>query len=184
MADWKVHDTLKWLNDIELSRLIRKVLPLGLTGRHLLSLSENELISRLQIEDDEEVSVQCTFISVKVLQIIYLLIDYYMTCCVKIISLQAVDILKKQLYWLKREDCNIMENIDESEIPHEFLCPITHEIMKEPVQCSGKKKKKKTNQVHNTSSNNSFFVRKHLYTQNLYLCLLTNNSIICNYFQL
>lgn len=53
-------------------------------------------------------------------------------------SLQAVEILKKQLYWLKREDCNITENIDESEIPHEFLCPITHEIMKEPVQCSGK----------------------------------------------
>lgn len=49
-----------------------------------------------------------------------------------------MEILKKQLYWLKREDCNIMENIDESEIPHEFLCPITHEIMKEPVQCSGK----------------------------------------------
>lgn len=46
--------------------------------------------------------------------------------------------MKKQLYWLKREDCNIIENIDESEIPHEFLCPITHEIMKEPVQCSGK----------------------------------------------
>ncbi|KMQ94861.1 wd sam and u-box domain-containing protein 1 [Lasius niger] len=102
VADWKVHDTLKWLNDIELSRLSRKVLPLGLTGRHLLSMSENELISRLQIEDDEE----------------------------------AVETLKKQLYWLKREDCNVMENIDESEIPHEFLCPITHEIMKEPVQCS------------------------------------------------
>lgn len=46
--------------------------------------------------------------------------------------------MKKQLYWLKREDCNTIENIDESEIPHEFLCPITHEIMKEPVQCSGK----------------------------------------------
>lgn len=51
---------------------------------------------------------------------------------------QAVEILKKQLYWLKREDCNVTESIDESEIPHEFLCPITHEIMKEPVQCSGK----------------------------------------------
>lgn len=50
-----MHDTLKWLNDIELSRLIRKALPLGLTGRHLLSISENELISRLEIEDDEEV---------------------------------------------------------------------------------------------------------------------------------
>lgn len=23
-----------------------------------------------------------------------------------------------------------------SEIPHEFLCPITHEIMREPVTCS------------------------------------------------
>ncbi|TGZ53321.1 WD repeat, SAM and U-box domain-containing protein 1 [Temnothorax longispinosus] len=102
VADWKLYDTLKWLNDIELSRLSRKVLALGLTGRHLLSVSENELISRLEIEDDEE----------------------------------AMEILKKQLYWLKREDCNVMENIDESEIPHEFLCPITHEIMKEPVQCS------------------------------------------------
>ncbi|KYM78707.1 WD repeat, SAM and U-box domain-containing protein 1 [Atta colombica] len=102
VADWKLYDTLKWLNDIELSRLSRKVLALGLTGRHLLSVSENELISRLELEDDEE----------------------------------AMEILKKQLYWLKREDCNVMENIDESEIPHEFLCPITHEIMKEPVQCS------------------------------------------------
>lgn len=50
-----MYDTLKWLNDIELSRLSRKVLALGLTGRHLLSVSENELISRLEIEDDEEV---------------------------------------------------------------------------------------------------------------------------------
>ncbi|XP_011630777.1 WD repeat, SAM and U-box domain-containing protein 1-like isoform X1 [Pogonomyrmex barbatus] len=102
VTDWKVYDTLKWLNDIELSRLSRKILGLGLTGRHLLSVSENELISRLEIEDDKE----------------------------------AMEILKKQLYWLKREDCNITESIDESEIPHEFLCPITHEIMKEPVQCS------------------------------------------------
>ena len=55
VADWKLYDTLKWLNDIELSRLSRKVLALGLTGRHLLSVSENELISRLEIEEDEEV---------------------------------------------------------------------------------------------------------------------------------
>jgi len=55
VTDWKVHDTLKWLNDIELSRLSRKVLALGLTGRHLLSISANELICRLEIEGDEEV---------------------------------------------------------------------------------------------------------------------------------
>ncbi|XP_023289157.1 WD repeat, SAM and U-box domain-containing protein 1 [Orussus abietinus] len=42
---------------------------------------------------------------------------------------------KMQLYWLKREDSNLMEALDETEIPHEFVCPITHEIMKEPVLC-------------------------------------------------
>ncbi|XP_066594956.1 WD repeat, SAM and U-box domain-containing protein 1-like isoform X2 [Prorops nasuta] len=43
---------------------------------------------------------------------------------------------RKQLYWLKREDSNNAELMDDSEIPHEFLCPITHGIMREPVQCS------------------------------------------------
>ncbi|XP_043472467.1 WD repeat, SAM and U-box domain-containing protein 1-like isoform X1 [Leptopilina heterotoma] len=44
--------------------------------------------------------------------------------------------LKKQLFWLKRENSNNVGPIDEADIPHEFFCPITHEIMKEPVQCS------------------------------------------------
>lgn len=53
-------------------------------------------------------------------------------------QLQTAEALKTQLYWLKREDDNSIEiSIDDTEIPHEFLCPITHEIMKEPVQCSG-----------------------------------------------
>lgn len=45
--------------------------------------------------------------------------------------------LRKQLYWLKRENSNAMEPIDEAEIPHEFFCPITQELMKDPVECSG-----------------------------------------------
>ncbi|XP_034952445.1 WD repeat, SAM and U-box domain-containing protein 1-like [Chelonus insularis] len=44
---------------------------------------------------------------------------------------------KNQLYWLKQEDnVNALNNIDDSEVPDEFLCPITHEIMREPVKCS------------------------------------------------
>lgn len=44
-----------------------------------------------------------------------------------------------QLYWLKREDGNALQVVVEDvETPHEFLCPITHEVMKEPVRCSGK----------------------------------------------
>ncbi|KAK0158268.1 hypothetical protein PV328_009292 [Microctonus aethiopoides] len=42
----------------------------------------------------------------------------------------------KQLYWLKQEDTNRFDNIDDIEIPDDFLCPITHEIMHEPVICS------------------------------------------------
>ncbi|XP_071867920.1 uncharacterized protein isoform X3 [Bombus fervidus] len=103
VADWKIDDTLRWLDEIGLSILIKKANTISLTGRHLLSLSENELINRLDIEQDEE----------------------------------TAEAFKTQLYWLKREDNNSSEiPIDDSEISHEFLCPITHEIMKEPVQCS------------------------------------------------
>ncbi|XP_033185923.2 WD repeat, SAM and U-box domain-containing protein 1 isoform X1 [Bombus vancouverensis nearcticus] len=103
VADWKIDDTLRWLDEIGLSILIKKANTISLTGRHLLSLSENELTNRLDIEQDEE----------------------------------TAKAFKTQLYWLKREDNNSSEiPIDDSEISHEFLCPITHEIMKEPVQCS------------------------------------------------
>ncbi|OXU21700.1 hypothetical protein TSAR_012428 [Trichomalopsis sarcophagae] len=48
---------------------------------------------------------------------------------------EALEMLRKQLYWLKREDCNA-QIAEDTEIPDDFLCPITHEIMREPVQCS------------------------------------------------
>ncbi|XP_063976386.1 WD repeat, SAM and U-box domain-containing protein 1-like [Diachasmimorpha longicaudata] len=49
---------------------------------------------------------------------------------------EMLEEFKKQLYWLKREDSHPWENLDDTELPYEFLCPITHEIMREPVQCS------------------------------------------------
>lgn len=42
-----------------------------------------------------------------------------------------------QLYWLRKEDKGIPEVPVDVDIPHEFLCPITHEIMHDPVRCSG-----------------------------------------------
>ncbi|XP_043686565.1 WD repeat, SAM and U-box domain-containing protein 1-like [Vespula pensylvanica] len=102
LADWRVDDTLKWLNEIGLSKLMKKVHTCKLTGRQLLNIPVYELLNKLDLENDEE----------------------------------TAEIFKRQLYWLKKEDANAMEISDETEIPHEFLCPITHEIMKEPVQCS------------------------------------------------
>ncbi|GFG40879.1 hypothetical protein Cfor_08909 [Coptotermes formosanus] len=44
--------------------------------------------------------------------------------------------LNLQLYWLRKEDKGIPEVPLDVDIPHEFLCPITHEIMHDPVLCS------------------------------------------------
>jgi hypothetical protein len=46
--------------------------------------------------------------------------------------------LTLQLYWLRKEDKGIPEVPVDVDIPHEFLCPITHEIMHDPVLSSGK----------------------------------------------
>jgi hypothetical protein len=46
--------------------------------------------------------------------------------------------LNLHLYWLRKEDKGIPEVPLDMDIPHEFLCPITHEIMHDPVICSGK----------------------------------------------
>jgi hypothetical protein len=45
--------------------------------------------------------------------------------------------LTLQLYWLRKEDNGIPEVPVDMDVPHEFLCPITHEIMHDPVICSG-----------------------------------------------
>lgn len=102
LADWKVGDTLKWLNEIGLSRVAKRAHTSVITGRQLLNASVNELLIKLHLHDNDEMA----------------------------------EVFQRQLYWLKREDSNLIEIADETEIPHEFLCPITHEIMREPVQCS------------------------------------------------
>lgn len=102
LADWKVGDTLKWLNEIGLSRVAKRAHTSVITGRQLLNASINELLIKLHLHDNDEMA----------------------------------EVFQRQLYWLKREDSNLIEIADETEIPHEFLCPITHEIMREPVQCS------------------------------------------------
>ncbi|XP_067004691.2 WD repeat, SAM and U-box domain-containing protein 1 isoform X2 [Anabrus simplex] len=40
------------------------------------------------------------------------------------------------VFWLHKEDAGILELPLDSDIPHEFLCPITHEVMLDPVICA------------------------------------------------
>ncbi|KAG5864464.1 hypothetical protein JTB14_030505 [Gonioctena quinquepunctata] len=47
---------------------------------------------------------------------------------------ELVERLSKEIRWLKRGEMKMDSH--SLNIPHEFLCPITHEIMREPVKCS------------------------------------------------
>lgn len=62
VIDWKIDDTLKWLDEIGLSMLIKNASAISLTGRQLFSLSENELIKKLHIEQDDEVEFKIIYI--------------------------------------------------------------------------------------------------------------------------
>lgn len=46
--------------------------------------------------------------------------------------------ITKELIWLKKQNDGTTEIDLDTHVPHEFLCPITHEIMKDPVICAGK----------------------------------------------
>lgn len=113
----------------------------SLTGRQLLSIPVYELLIKLDLENDEEV-LKCfnfNFNDNKNFVLIFSFFFFFSslwTLYTWFFSKMA-EIFKRQLYWLRKEDSNVTEITDETEIPHEFLCPITHEIMKEPVQCSG-----------------------------------------------
>ncbi|KAJ8872294.1 hypothetical protein PR048_025897 [Dryococelus australis] len=41
--------------------------------------------------------------------------------------------LSLNIFWLKKHDVDVMELPADIVIPHEFLCPITHEIMRDPT---------------------------------------------------
>ena len=47
--------------------------------------------------------------------------------------------LTLQLKWLRHEELNIClpEISSHSDVPHDFLCPITREVMRDPVICAG-----------------------------------------------
>ncbi|CAG9766318.1 unnamed protein product [Ceutorhynchus assimilis] len=99
IAEWSNSDVIKWLDEINMTRIAQNVKNTGLDGARLMTLSENEVCSGLDLDD------------------------------------QTAEIMMRELKWLKKVEVQIRKptNID---IPHEFLCPITHEIMREPVKCS------------------------------------------------
>ncbi|KDR17621.1 WD repeat, SAM and U-box domain-containing protein 1 [Zootermopsis nevadensis] len=83
---------------VEVAERVREA---NLSGGQLLTLSCDEILDILQIDNEEDRKK-----------------------------------LNVHLYWLRNEDKGIPEVPVDTDIPHEFLCPITHEIMHDPVICS------------------------------------------------
>lgn len=102
LADWKICDTLEWLNEIGLQSLARTVRGKALTAQRLILFTPEELRTALELEPDDE----------------------------------KLRMLAQQLYWLKKARFVPAETMENEAVPHEFLCPVTHEVMREPVRCS------------------------------------------------
>ena len=51
--------------------------------------------------------------------------------------------LSGRLVFPYQSDISANELEEEKEVPHEFICPITQDVMKWPVGCSGEKASKK-----------------------------------------
>ncbi|XP_076268665.1 WD repeat, SAM and U-box domain-containing protein 1-like isoform X2 [Rhynchophorus ferrugineus] len=99
IADWTNSDVIKWLNDINMSRIAENVRNSNLDGEKLITLSENEVCSGLDLDDE------------------------------------VARIMMNELKWLKKVELQIQAPLNVT-VPDEYLCPITHEIMREPVLCS------------------------------------------------
>ncbi|XP_050306256.1 WD repeat, SAM and U-box domain-containing protein 1-like isoform X2 [Anthonomus grandis grandis] len=99
IAEWSNGDVIKWLDEINMSRISENVVNTGLNGEKLMTLTENEV------------------------------------CCGLDLDYETAEIMTRELKWLKKVEVQI-ERPPSIDIPEEFLCPITHEIMREPVTCS------------------------------------------------
>ncbi|XP_030764890.1 WD repeat, SAM and U-box domain-containing protein 1-like isoform X2 [Sitophilus oryzae] len=99
IAEWTNHDVIKWLDEIGMSRIAENVKNTGLDGEKLLTFSEIEVCSGLDLDDE------------------------------------TTRVMINELKWLKKVELKIQAPVNVT-IPDEFLCPITHEIMREPVTCS------------------------------------------------
>lgn len=96
---------------------------------------------RIAINDDNKCSSYPFLVQIRLFYIniiisscfYYFFFDHYLFFFFADDELSAK--LTKEIHWLKSIDTKTdgFENLD---IPHEFLCPITHEIMREPVMCS------------------------------------------------
>ncbi|PSN46100.1 hypothetical protein C0J52_02299 [Blattella germanica] len=124
LLDWTANDVKHWLVDMEMKDVAQRIQETNLNGQQLLTLSSDTVMEMLQIgsfwaewpwhSSDEGTAQLCK-------------------------DDEERDKLKLYLYWLHKEDTGVPEVPVDMEVPHEFLCPITHEIMHDPVVCSGTK---------------------------------------------
>ncbi|XP_056633756.1 WD repeat, SAM and U-box domain-containing protein 1-like [Diorhabda sublineata] len=99
IINWTTLDIINWLKNIGLLELISKVKSNSLDGKKIITLSEEQICTELDL--DEEVKEKFV----------------------------------KEMRWLKNKEIK-MDAATWLDVPDKFLCPITREIMNDPVICS------------------------------------------------
>ncbi|CAH1163015.1 unnamed protein product [Phaedon cochleariae] len=104
-------------------------------AKQLIDWSTSDLIKWLKDVnmDDLSASIQNTSLDGKKI----LTMTEEQICSGLDLDEETTEKLTKELRWLKK-GTHMAEPFEDrlTDIPHEFLCPITHEVMREPVTCS------------------------------------------------
>lgn len=121
IIDWTVHDTINWLKNVNLEDIIKNATNANLDGQRLLTISEERICSALDLGKYFNFYFQRNLTN--------------QIKKTKIIDDEQTAKLIKEIKWLKQDQLPL-HLITRDDIPIEYICPITQEIMLEPVTCS------------------------------------------------
>lgn len=122
LQNWTTEDVVEWFEDQGFPEIASKVKFTSLNGRQMLGLKETAIL--------DTIGIGKVIFTKKNSQKIY-------HFCFAEDEEERKEI-SLRLYWLKKEAKRNSwpPNLTEDNVPHQFLCPITHEIMTDPVICT------------------------------------------------
>lgn len=128
MHHWSTSDIAEWFSELGFKDLSQKVGRTSLNGQQLTVLKIDEIV--------KTVGVGTLFLNLSggyILAYIKLQILFFND----VEDQEQRNALRLHLYWLRCEMKKNCSYSQQNDAPHQFLCPITHEIMTDPVICSG-----------------------------------------------
>lgn len=136
LQNWTTEDIAEWFEDQGYSEIANKVRFTTLNGRQILGLKENSILEIIGL-GEYAIIFQRRLSKLFFFNEVFPIVIFFFFFTENEEEREAISL---RLYWLKKEAKRNSwpVNLSEENVPHQFLCPITHEIMTDPVICSGK----------------------------------------------